>query len=144
MSDREIAIWNRALTWPPPEFERPGDRALQAILIVDGQIMNGGLESAVEYRSPEEVRRAADGFAYFGQAEVAALLREALAIAFPDGGEPYPDDRERILGELPEPGHERLEALGDEYHERVDHVKLLDRVLRERLASHPEDFAPIG
>jgi hypothetical protein len=118
--EREMAIWNRATAPPPPELERPGDRALQAIFFVDGQIMNGGLDSAVEYRSADEILRAADGFAYFGRDDVAALLREAL-----------------------EAGDERIEQLDDRYSELVDRPGLLDRMFRDRLASHPEDFAPV-
>lgn len=59
LSDADL-VWNRATQWDGPEPTAPGDRALAALLRVDGQIMNGGLESALEYFEPEDIVAAAN------------------------------------------------------------------------------------
>jgi hypothetical protein len=45
----------------------------------------GDAKSALEYKSADEMRGAAEGFAHFGQDAVARLLLDALATAYPDG-----------------------------------------------------------
>lgn len=59
LSDADL-VWNRATQWDGHEPTAPGDRALAALLRVDGQIMNGGLESALEYLEPENIVAAAN------------------------------------------------------------------------------------
>ena len=62
-------IWNRATTDAAPN--RPGDQALHAALRVDGQIMNGGLLSALDYIDYEDIERGARGFDYLGMEQQA-------------------------------------------------------------------------
>jgi Domain of unknown function (DUF4375) len=137
--DEADAIWNRATT--PRELAAPGDRALQSVLVVDGQIKNGGLLSALESREAEEFARAADGLDYLGLSEVAGLLRRAYAAAFSDG--PLPADRREIhTTELPDPVHDEVEALDDRYAQLVPDDATLEAAFRRRLAECPDDFAP--
>ena len=58
--DEADQIWNRACN-PFALLDEAGDRALRAVLFVHGQVMNGGVGSAVEYRSPDEIEAAIAG-----------------------------------------------------------------------------------
>jgi hypothetical protein len=58
-------IWNRACD-PFARLSTSGDRALQAALLVHGQVMNGGLLSALDYIDYDQIERGADGFEDFG------------------------------------------------------------------------------
>jgi hypothetical protein len=73
-------VWNRAAQWDwdGPPATAAGDRALAALLRVDAQIMNGGLESALEYIAPDDVAAAADGFAFFGRNDLAARCKLSI------------------------------------------------------------------
>jgi hypothetical protein len=143
MTRNEDAIWNRACAPPPPELDRPGDRALQAILFVHGQIMNGGLTSALEYRSPDEVETAAAGFAYFGRDDIATVLRDALTTAFPAGLLRDAEEREEHMFDLPDETIERLEAVENAYDRLVPGDEVPDQIFQEHFRSHPHDFAPV-
>ena len=135
-------VWNRATRWDGPAPTAPGDRALAALLRVDGQIMNGGLESALEYIEPEDVAAAADGFAFFGRNDLADLLRGALS-TFPKGEPPGDQDaRGDALMALDEVAGERLEQLDDEYTNTAT-GELLTHIFETHYHAHPEDFAPL-
>jgi hypothetical protein len=135
-------VWNRATQWDRPTPTEPGDRALKAVLRVDGQIMNGGLESALEYIEPEEVAAAADGFAFFGRNDLADLLRSALG-TFPDGAPPRDQDaREDALMALGDAARERLDDLDSEYNNTAT-SELLTEIFEAHYHAHPEDFAEL-
>jgi hypothetical protein len=137
VADDELTrVWNRATTDEAPE--RPGDQALHHALHVHGQVMNGGLLSALDYIDYEEIERGAAGFEYFGLERAAAILRTALELAFPDGPVAADEREDHTLG-LPESVLLRIEG---ELEEAFDpESAALDdafaRVYRER----PDDFA---
>lgn len=54
-----------------------GDRALAALLVVHGLVMNGGVHHALEWVQPTELSAAIEDYAYFGFDDVAAFLRGA-------------------------------------------------------------------
>jgi hypothetical protein len=129
-------IWNRATTEATPE--RPGDRALHDALRVHGQIMNGGLLSALDYIDYEDIGRGADGFEYLGMEQEATTLRTALEIAFPDGPVPADEREDHTLG-LPRPVLDRIEGeLEDAYDFEDALYEAFVRAYRDR----PADFAP--
>jgi hypothetical protein len=139
MEEGELTrVWNRATTDATPK--RPGDQALHDALVVDGQIKNGGLLSALDYIDYDEIERGGAGFDYLGMEEAAAALRSALSLAFPDGPVDADEREEYTLG-LPRPTLERIE--GDlELAYDVAAEALYDafaRAYRDR----PDDFAPV-
>jgi hypothetical protein len=72
-------VWNRAALESGGESPGPGDRALAALLLAHGLVMNGGVHHALECLDPSQVIAAADGFAYFGLDAVASFFREAAS-----------------------------------------------------------------
>lgn len=72
-------VWNRAALESGGKSPGPGDRALAALLLAHGLVMNGGVHHALECLDSSEVFAAADGFAYFGLDAVAAFFREAAS-----------------------------------------------------------------
>ena len=135
MEDEATRVWNRATTDAVPMHE--GDRALKSALFVHGQIMNGGLLSALDYIDYHDLRRGGDGLEYLGLRHAAAAVRDAVELAFPDG--PV-TDQERHTMTLPEEALERIEGeLEDAY--GVDDEVLYDAFLR-RFQAQREDFAP--
>jgi Domain of unknown function (DUF4375) len=140
--DAADEIWNRACD-PFSPLHEPGDRALQAVLRVHGQVMNGGLASAVEYQSPEEIDSAVAGFGYFGRDDLGQILREAVEAAFPAGAVADIEEREGHMEALDDASYERLEQLDDAYNTLVPRDGVLQEMFRERLQASPRDFAPL-
>jgi hypothetical protein len=68
-------IWNRAALERGGASPREGDRALAALLLVHGLVMNGGVHHAIECVDAAELAAAAAGYAFFGLDEVSALFR---------------------------------------------------------------------
>ena len=137
MAEDELTrVWNRATTDATPK--RPGDHALHDALVVDGQIKNGGLLSALDYVDYDEIERGAAGFEYFGLQQAAAALRSALTLAFPDG--PVADPEEHTLG-LPGPVLERIQGeLEDAYDAEAE---ALDDAFARTYRASPDDFEPV-
>lgn len=134
------AIWNRATT--ERSLTAPGDRALQAILILHGQIRNGGLLSSLDYIEREDFERAIDGFAYFGRLDAAELLTKAYSAAFPNG--PIVRDlREQYTMDLPEAVLDEIEASDERYHALFPTDGTLAALFERRLAERPDEFAPL-
>src|SRR5687768_11914103 len=132
-----MRVWNRATTDATPK--RPGDQALHDALFVHGQVMNGGLLSALDYIDYEEIERGAAGFEYFGIEQAAAILRTALTLAFPDGPVPFDDREEHTLG-LPERVLERIEG---EMEQAFDvESSALDDAFARVYGDRPDDFEP--
>lgn len=67
-------VWNRAAMEQGAASPRAGDRALAALLIVHGLVMNGGVHHAIETLEPVELRAGVDGYSFFGLHEVAAFF----------------------------------------------------------------------
>ena len=84
--------------------------------------MNGGLASALEYRSAEEVEAAIAGFGYFGRDELGQVLRDALEVAFPAGAVADVEEREQA----------------------VPRDDVLEDMFRQRLRESPRDFARLA
>ncbi|MFT5430636.1 MAG: hypothetical protein ACI9OJ_001312 [Myxococcota bacterium] len=58
-------IWNRAAL-RATDVDSPGDQHLEAMLIVHGLTMNGGVVHSLDVLEPGELRAGIDGFRYFG------------------------------------------------------------------------------
>ncbi len=68
-------VWNRACEFRSDGPRKPGDRALEAMLLAHGLIMNGGVHHCVfDVLSRDELAKSAAGYAYFGLNEVASFL----------------------------------------------------------------------
>jgi len=70
-------VWNRAALKSGGASPGPGDRALAALLMVPGLVMNGGVHHALESAQTTELRAAAEGYAFFGFDDVATFFRGA-------------------------------------------------------------------
>lgn len=73
-------IWNRACLQDVAGLE-VGDRALAAMILAHGLVMNGGVLHAVEALDADQLAAAKEGFRYFGLARVEAFLAEATSAA---------------------------------------------------------------
>jgi Domain of unknown function (DUF4375) len=111
---------------------------------VHGQVMNGGLASAMEYQSPEAIESAMAGFGYFGRDELGQILREALEVAFPGGPVADVEVREEHMLALDAASYERLEDLEGAYNTLVPRDEVLMQMFREHLQASPRDFVPLG
>jgi len=70
-------IWNRAALESGGSSPREGDRALAALLLAHGLVMNGGVAHAAGVLSAEQLLAAISGYRFFGLGEVAETLRSA-------------------------------------------------------------------
>ncbi len=124
-------IWNRAAMAEHRTHGmslRVGDRALRAVLLAHGSIMNGGVFHCVhEALSASELEAAITGYAYFGFDGVVTILREAVAVEFP--------------------WEESQEAASLDFEARYAAAIPTDEVIADRfeirLTTDPQDFAPI-
>jgi hypothetical protein len=140
--DDEDAIWNRACD-PFSHLAGTGDRALQALLLVHGQVMNGGLASSLEYQSADQIQAAISGFEYFGRSDIGAVLRAGMETAFPAGVVEDPEAREDHMLALDDETSNRLERLDDAYNALVPRDEVLVDMFRDRLRTSPRDFAEV-
>ena len=116
---RQLEIWNRAaieLGGPNPGI---GDRALAAVLLAHGAVMNGGVAHAIELLSKEELAAAISGFNYFALPAAA----QALSVPFPSQDE-------------------TLNAADQDYWRAVPNDDTLLHAFRLNLLSTPEAYAP--
>lgn len=72
-------IWNRACG-SDAVCLLAGDRALEALLLVHGYVMNGGVFHAVEGIDAELLADAQSGYRYFGFDDAANLFNDAKSI----------------------------------------------------------------
>jgi hypothetical protein len=77
---RADAIWNRACEGDATASS-PGDRALAALLVLHGLVMNGGVLHAVGCLGPQELAGAMAGYRFFGFDGVAVMLADAKSFA---------------------------------------------------------------
>jgi hypothetical protein len=118
-------IWNRACG--SSDASRPGDRALRDAIELDGLIQNGGV--AHGFDSADDWLDGVRGLEHFGLDDLAALLRELHAAL------PGEDAAEDVW--------ERYAADADDRYDRLEDSDRLQAAMVARLASHPEEFAPI-
>jgi hypothetical protein len=64
-------VWNRAALEAGGPSPAKGDRALAALLLAHGLVMNGGVHHALRCMQPAELMAAAEGFSFFSLADVA-------------------------------------------------------------------------
>ena len=119
-------VWNRAAMEGGGDSPRAGDRALSALLLVHGMVMNGGVHHALESVDPTELAAGADGYAFFGMHDVAAFFRGAAED--PDLSE-LTDDTEA--------------AANRRYEEMVPDDDHLTARFHEVFRERAEEFAPI-
>ena len=142
MLDDADVIWNRACD-PFAQLSGTGDRALQAVLLVHGMVMNGGVEHAVESLSADELRAGTSGFEYLGLGDVGDVLREAIETAFPAGPIADRDERQQHMVALRDETYERLDELDRAYSVLVPQDDVLEKAFRRRLRTLPRDFAAL-
>jgi hypothetical protein len=138
--DEADRIWNRTCD-PFVELSRTGDRALQALLLVHGLVMNGGFLVALEYNTPDEIHNAVAGYRYFGLDEAAGTLTGAYDLAYRGNSITDAETRGEHLDALHDDVHERLERMQGLYYAAVPGDHVLEASFRERLRESPEDFA---
>lgn len=112
----EVRVWNRAALESGGAEPREGDRALAALLLAHGLVMNGGVHHAVEVLSEDEIRAAISGFGFFSLAAVGRLFEEA-----------------KTLDE---------EAANQRYWALIPDDEAIDRRFRVVFLSSPDAFAP--
>ena len=79
-------IWNRACTFEVADL-RVGDRALAALILFHGLVMNGGVVHALECMKSQEFEASMSGYRFFGFDDVADFLtvaRSTAAVALTD------------------------------------------------------------
>jgi hypothetical protein len=111
-------IWNRAALEGGGASPRAGDRALAAILLAHGFIMNGGVHHGLECLSPEELTAAKDGYMFLGFESVVRVLENA-------------------------PGLDE-DVADAEYAKVIPEDSTIDRRFVELCARSPELFAPLS
>ncbi len=120
------AVWNRAgesLALDP----RPGDLALEEMLLFHGLAMNGGVLHACESLGAEGVLDGAQaGYRYFGLGAVADLIDDGTVMPDTAGGDdPWRDD------------------LTTRYRSIVPDDAALWARFEIMFRAHPADFAPV-
>jgi|GEM_PF-1034655 len=70
-------VWNRAALEGGGKEPREGDKALAALLLAHGLVMNGGVEHAIDALDAHELEAAATGFRFFSFENVASFLEES-------------------------------------------------------------------
>lgn len=113
----EVRVWNRAALESGGAAPREGDRALAALLLAHGLVMNGGVHHALELLSPDEIRAAISGFEFFFLAPVGRLLEVAQSL--------------------------EEEAANRQYRAIIPNDDAIDRRLRVVFGSSPHAFAPL-
>jgi hypothetical protein len=114
-------IWNRACLESGGASPAVGDRALAALLLAHGLVMNGGVVHALESLSSPEVFAAIAGFNYFGLSAASNVLQQS------------PDDSE-----------ETEERFNQMYWAAVPNDEAVAHAFRIKLLATPEAFAPIA
>jgi hypothetical protein len=129
-----VCVWNRATDCKGCEQLSRGDRALAALLLAHGHIMNGGVFDTIENIESEDFAetiqrdafdKALAGYEFFGLGAVSELLLRARELL-------------RANADI-----ESLEASMDsEYETIVPDDSFLFSAFERRCVSNPGDFAP--
>jgi len=141
-------IWNRA-PMDPGANPGTGDRALGAMLIVHGWIMNSGVLDAVEHLDDSQLAAAKSGYQLFGLDPIADLLSRAKAAL--DKGVADPVELERhsvgdieVVVLLEDDALEELEPqLDSEYARWIPDDSVLFERFERHLLANPRDFAAV-
>ena len=113
-------IWNRAAMDNGGSSPSQGDRALSALLLLHGMVMNGGVEHATESLSPDEFTAGIEGFRYFGFTEVSKLLGSAVTA----------DETE-------------FDQLDQQYWNHIPSDSTIVHAFESQLHSSPQSFSPL-
>jgi hypothetical protein len=84
MNEAARMVWNRACQKAAATNLRPGDRALRAMLLAHGLVMNGGVLHACEALEEAELDAACAGYRHFGFWKVATLLTKGYSVVAAD------------------------------------------------------------
>jgi hypothetical protein len=127
---RADAIWNRACD-VNVTASSPGDRALAALIVLHGLVMNGGVLHAVECHGTQELADAMAGYRFFEFDDVAILLTDAKSLTEAHDIYNLPDD---------------FDSAYDDFDKRYVTLIRDDDALFARFAAYllrnPSDFAP--
>jgi hypothetical protein len=124
-------IWNRACTLDVARL-MAGDRALAALILFHGLIMNGGVLHALECMEsePQKFEAAMSGYRVFGFDHVADFLTVARSIA---------------VVTLTDDDFDSLEAkLYGRYRDQIPDDSTLAERFEAYHRDHPEQFAPLS
>jgi hypothetical protein len=124
-------IWNRACTLDVADL-MVGDRALAALILFHGLIMNGGVLHALECMESESQKfeAAMSGYRVFGFDHVADFLTVARSIA---------------VVTLTDDDFDSLEAkLYGRYRDQIPDDSTLAERFEAYHSDHPEQFAPLS
>jgi hypothetical protein len=113
-------IWNRAAMDNGGSSPSRGDRALSALLMLHGMVMNGGVEHAAESLSPVEFTAGIEGFQFFGFPEVSKLLESAVTT----------DETE-------------FDQLDHQYWNHIPSDSTIVHAFQSHLLSSPQSFSPL-
>jgi len=92
-------VWNRAAMERGGSRPREADRALSALLLAHGLVMNGGVAHAIECLSEAELEAACEGFVFFGFGAVASLRRSVEAHTYDDVAEDVDEEGDKFDSE---------------------------------------------
>lgn len=126
-------VWNRACGRSDCDNPGAGDSALAALITFHSLAMNSGVLHALETCSEVRVKAAADGYRFFGLAELANVIEAALAEV--QEVQRRGDDLEEL---------EQLEqVLEDRYAARVPDDQILVDAFGRVFKLRRSDFQPI-
>jgi len=128
MESMAMEIWNRACAraGDPPAGAPVGDRMLTLAITLDGMIQANGIQQ--QWETWEDTAKGVEALRWFGLAEAADLVAAGEELA-------GTDDLEAA---------ERFELEVEPRYYDLDTTTGLDEAFQQRLASHPEDFAPLA
>jgi hypothetical protein len=106
----------------------PGDRHLCALLLVHGNVMNGGAGHALIVNTTAEIRTAYEAARYLGLDEIVPLFGDLVQLA--------------VLEEAEESDLSREDRLTKAYYEKAED-DVLEAGLRRKLSTAPGDFSPV-
>lgn len=131
-------IWNRAcdLDFKP---HLSGDKALHDVIFFHGEIMNGGLDFAIDEDGYEAAADAAAGYRVLGAPDLAKTLDESRAVVARIADAAGEVD----IADLTDVEEEKLAALDERYSRLLpDDDSSLAKIFESYLAAHPEAFEP--
>lgn len=124
MTNEEQIIWNRAAIERGGQTPGNGDKALAALLLAHGLVMNGGVLDAVEALG-DELAAACNGYRFYGFENAASLL---------EGARVFSDEDQE----------EREENLNLTYSKAIPDDGVILNRFRAHFATHPELYSSIG
>lgn len=119
LTDADL-VWNRACGGTEQNL-RDGDRALAALLLVHGYIMNGGVGHAVTDLPADELDAGIRGYEFFGLYDLVSIIKQ------------YP----------PNEGDEDACRHCDRYYSELGDDRVITEHFERLYSSHPELFAPL-